>query len=107
MGKPFLTQRRLLFTPHRIDGLLWASGWEAGLEEITTAGIEPRGTKQGLFGGGIRKRLRVRTSAGGEELFVINALEEALAPREGGRSGRGPASGGAVQPDVGVAVAVG
>jgi hypothetical protein len=91
-GKLFLTQRRLLFTPHRIDTLLRGQPWEARLDEPATAGIEPRASgKKAGFGGGLRKRLRIRSAGGAEELFVVNKLDEVLARiQEAGVAGESP-----------------
>ena len=89
-GRLALTDRRLMFAPHRFDAALVGKRWEAKLSEIRTVGIEPRGSGvKGLFGGGMRKRLRVRAAAGDEEHFLVNkldhvleSLEEAGVPRE-------------------------
>jgi hypothetical protein len=78
-GRLALTDRRLMFAPHRFDAALVGKRWEARLGEIRTAGVEPRGSSvKGLFGGGMRKRLRVRTAAGDEEHFLVNKLDQVL-----------------------------
>lgn len=78
-GRLALTDRRLMFAPHRFDAALVGRRWEAKLDEIRTAGIEPRGSSvKGLFGGGMRKRLRIRTAAGDEEHFLVNKLDQVL-----------------------------
>jgi hypothetical protein len=78
-GRLALTDRRLMFAPHRFDAALVGKPWEARLDEVRTAGIEPRGSSvKGLFGGGMRKRLRIRTAAGEEEHFLVNKLDQVL-----------------------------
>jgi hypothetical protein len=78
-GRLAITDRRLMFAPHRFDAALVGKRWEARLDEIRTAGIEPRGSSvKGLFGGGMRKRLRIRTSAGEEEHFLVNKIDQVL-----------------------------
>jgi hypothetical protein len=78
-GRLVLTDRRLVFSPHRFDAALAGSVWQAAFDQVSSVGIEPRGSAhKALFGGGLRKRLRVRTGDGGEELFVVNKLDQVL-----------------------------
>ena len=80
-GKLFLTERRILFSPNRIDGLTGGSPWAIDLPDVSEVGIEPMGSgKAAKLGGGLRNRLRVRGGATGESLFVINRLEEEVLP---------------------------
>jgi hypothetical protein len=88
-GRLALTDRRLMFAPHRFDAALVGKRWEARLDEIRTIGIEPRGSGvKGLFGGGMRKRLRVRTARGDEEHFLVNKLDQVLESLEEAGVGR-------------------
>ena len=77
-GKLTVTDRRLVFLPNPVDARLGGKEWTLERNEVASVGVEPRGAKKGLFGGGLRQRLRVRTSTGGEELFVINGLDETI-----------------------------
>jgi hypothetical protein len=77
-GRLALTDRRLVFAPNRLDALLLGRRWAVPLDEIHSVGVEPRGSgSKSLFGGNLRNRLRVR-SGDGEELFVINDLDDVL-----------------------------
>jgi hypothetical protein len=77
-GRLALTDRRLVFAPNRLDALLMGRRWAVPLEQIRSVGVEPRGSgNKSLFGGNLRNRLRIR-SGDGEELFVINEVEDVL-----------------------------
>jgi hypothetical protein len=78
-GKLFLTDRRLLFNPHRIDGMTGGKTWQAELAEVQSVTKEPKGSgKAGRAGGGLRDRLKLELEDGSEELFVINKLDEVI-----------------------------
>jgi hypothetical protein len=78
-GRLVLTDRRLLFAPHRFDAALAGSWWEAELDQVSSVGVERRGSAhKALLGGGLRRRLRVQTEAGEDELFLVNKLDQVL-----------------------------
>ncbi|MFF0544723.1 hypothetical protein ACWEVD_12350 [Nocardia thailandica] len=75
-GRLYLTSRRLLFTPNRLDAATGGRRWEVPLEQVRGLGREnPDG---GLFSGGLRTRLRVDTDTGAE-LFVVGEVDEVIA----------------------------
>ena len=65
-GRLTVTDRRLIFMPNVIDSILAGRAWSIPKADVAGVGAAP----------GMRKRLRVRTSDGGEELFVVNGLDE-------------------------------
>ncbi|MEJ2885685.1 hypothetical protein [Actinomycetospora aeridis] len=71
-GALFLTTRRLVFCPHRLDQLTGGQGWDVPLGEVATVDVAPRTGHP--FDGGLRDRLRVRSARGAQELFVLNRL---------------------------------
>jgi hypothetical protein len=81
-GKLFLTDRRIVFTPHLIDAAIKGKGWAAALDSIAEIGVQERGTGRGqALGAGIRNRLRIALRDGSDELFVVNKLDEEVLPR--------------------------
>ena len=80
-GKLFLTDQRILFCPHRVDGLLRGKPWSVDIGAVSEIGVEPKGSgKASKLGGGLRDRLRIRTADAGEDLFVVKKLEEEVLP---------------------------
>lgn len=75
-GKLFLTNQRLLFSPHFIDHLTGGEKWSVDLVSIQTIDKQPEGGD--LFGGGLRDRLRISLHNGGVELFVVNDLDSVI-----------------------------
>lgn len=76
-GKLFLTDSRLLFSPHRIDGWTGGATWQVELDQVQLVAKEPKGSgKASLVGGGLRDRLKLALRDGYEELFVNNNLDE-------------------------------
>src|SRR5438067_4703298 len=67
-GKLFLTDRRLVFCPHWVDGATGGKTWEVSRASIATVGRAAKGVK--------RDRLRIEVAGGDEELFVVNHLAE-------------------------------
>src|SRR6266513_1848027 len=67
-GKLFLTDRRLVFCPHWVDGATGGKTWDAPLGEVAAVGITPKGGERG----GRRDRLRIELVDGEEERFVVN-----------------------------------
>jgi hypothetical protein len=76
-GRLVVTDRRVFFTPSRLDAVFSKKPWELPVDAVT--GLEVVG-KDGtdVFGGGMRDRLGIRT-ADGVEVFVVNKLDERLA----------------------------
>lgn len=72
-GRLFVTQSRMVFQPNRIDALFGGKNWECDLDEIDSFGTVPRDGNP--FSGGVRNRLRVETSDGDVERFVIRDPE--------------------------------
>lgn len=78
-GTLYLTDRRLLFRPHLVER--WFFGgqeWGVPRSRLAGFGVESRSRDaQGLFSGGLRKRLRVNLTDRGPELFVVPSPERA------------------------------
>jgi hypothetical protein len=88
-GKLFLTDRRLVFCPHWVDGATGGKTWDVGLVEVTAVGTAAKG--------GRRERLRIKLADGEEQLFVVNRLADVVstleaARQEGGQRPTGAAS---------------
>lgn len=77
-GRLTVTDRRLIFKPTLLDSILAGRAWSVNLDEVVEIGAAARGGKGGPFGGGMRRRLRVRASDGSEELFVVNGLDDLI-----------------------------
>lgn len=75
-GKLFVTDRRLLFTPHLFDSMLGGETREIFPAEI--AGVSAQNAGGDTSGGGLRKRLRIDLKNGVTELFVINKLDKII-----------------------------
>jgi hypothetical protein len=71
-GRLFVTDRRVLFQPNRVDRRLGRKAWESPLEAVTE--VETVGRDARLFAGGPRKRLGIKNTDG-EEVFVVNRLK--------------------------------
>ncbi|PWK13352.1 hypothetical protein [Tumebacillus permanentifrigoris] len=76
-GKLFLTSRKLSFVAHQFDTNFWGTNWSVEIHEIKAIGLQPIDLKD-LFGGGLRKRLRVELADGSVEYFVVNQLDKVL-----------------------------
>jgi hypothetical protein len=77
-GKLFLTDRRLVFCPHWVDGATGGKTWEVSLTGVAAVGTAPKGGKRG----GLRERLRLELTDGAEELFVVNHLADVVSRLE-------------------------
>jgi hypothetical protein len=75
-GRLYLTNERLLFNPHFFDAMTGGRGWAVHLSEVTAIGREERDLRRLSR---LRPVLRIETSAGEHELFVINRLDEVTA----------------------------
>jgi hypothetical protein len=83
-GKLFLTDLRLIFAPNAVDRLTGQGDWSCSLKDVTAVGIADR-TIETPFSGSIRKRLRIATSGGEEEFFVVNHAEDKVAALDAAR----------------------
>jgi hypothetical protein len=79
-GRLIVTTRHLIFTPNIIESLLRRRPWSVGRDKIVSIGLASR-SLQNAGGGGLRRRLRVRTTDE-EELFVVNKLDQLLSQLE-------------------------
>jgi hypothetical protein len=70
-GKLFLTDRRLTFCPHWVDGATGGRTWDVSLAEVAAIGTAAEGGKR-------RERLRIELSDGTEEHFVVNRLADVV-----------------------------
>lgn len=75
-GRLIVTNRRLIFTPNAFESLLRRRPWSISTDQVVGVGVESASLTH-AGGGGLRKRLRVRT-ADGEELFLVNKLDQLL-----------------------------
>lgn len=73
-GKLFLTDRRLVFCPHWVDGATGGKTWETQLAKVAAIGTAPKA--------GRRERLRIELADGEQELFVVNRLTEVVSRLE-------------------------
>ncbi|MBC7797026.1 MAG: hypothetical protein H7Z37_09145 [Pyrinomonadaceae bacterium] len=71
-GKLFVTNKRLLFSPHYFDYILNGKIWQTELRNVRQIGVLKKGGD--VFGGGLRDRLRIDLRDGQTELFVVNNL---------------------------------
>jgi hypothetical protein len=94
-GRPFggwvtVTDRRITFVPVAPSRANGGQSWEIGLEQVLAAGLAPRSMK--ISQGSGRRRLRIRTHAGGNEYFVVWNIRRKAAlinrAREGHASGQ-------------------
>lgn len=79
-GKMFVTNKRVLFSPHHFDAALGGEKLSIPLEAIEEVSLESPGTsgiKDRLWGGGARTRLRLDLTDGSAELFVMNGVSNA------------------------------
>jgi hypothetical protein len=68
-GKLFVTDRRILFQPNRLDSLFGKQTWECPLSRVKKIeGVDRSGTE--ALAGGSRRRLAIGTPEG-VELFVV------------------------------------
>lgn len=68
-----VTNRRVLFQPHRFDTATGKKPWECPLASVDGLQIVDR--EPTVLAGGMRKRLGIQTSDG-IEIFVVNGLEK-------------------------------
>lgn len=83
-GKLFLTPRRLIFVPNRMDAVLGGKTWDAAVETVLTISRDrPHIHIMEIFSGALRSRLAVSTSSGAREFFVVNGLDRVIADLTG------------------------
>jgi hypothetical protein len=70
----------LAFVLNVVDTHTGGQAWVCRLADIRSVGIEPRNPRD--MSGGIRKRLRIESSDGAVDLFVVNRLNRVI-PRIG------------------------
>lgn len=75
-GKLFVTNKRILFIPHRFDSLFGGKELSLNISEIDTIEKEEAGAD--VLGGGLRDRLKIVTSNKKNELFVVNNLDDTI-----------------------------
>ena len=75
-GKLALYTDRLEFRPHGLDRATGGGGWSAGLGRIRSVGKQKRGFNP--LNGSLRERLRVETTRGSGELFVVSGLDQVI-----------------------------
>lgn len=82
-GHLLLSDRRVLFYPHKFDSSTGGRPWECALAEIVAVGLAGRGSNP--FNGSMRRRLRIDRPAS-VDYFVVNkgevivdAIRQALA----------------------------
>lgn len=81
-GELFVTERRVIFLPNRVDYATGGKPWSCALSDIATAAVEPsRRRLLALLGrtACLRRRLRLGGRDGWAELFVINQVDKACA----------------------------
>jgi hypothetical protein len=68
-----VTERRVVFTPGRVDSMMGGRPWWSPRGAITAVEEVPRtaGLHFGAAAAGNRRRMRLRTAHGGEELFMV------------------------------------
>jgi hypothetical protein len=67
-GRLYLTDRRLIFAPSRFETRVGGRAWSAGLHELERA-----------FAGGSIRTVRVVTSGGPDQRFVVGQKDETAA----------------------------
>jgi len=79
-GRLALYVDRLEFRPHKFDRATGGGEWTAELGRIRSVGKQARGFNP--LNGSLRERLRVETTRGGTELFVVSPLSELTKPKD-------------------------
>lgn len=82
-GHLYLTDRRLLFEPHRFDASLGGDVVSLPLRDLTDVGRTGRDLRH-FFGGGLRRRLAVATRHR-THLFVVNGMNDKIEQIQEGR----------------------
>jgi hypothetical protein len=103
-GKIVLGKNSLVFEPNKLDELTGGEEIELAYNDIREVGTKGRfeeSLKDTLYGGGLRKRLRIETNDGEEFWFVVSNLSDVVdtVDRYAGESGEAAAESEA-HPDV-------
>jgi hypothetical protein len=83
-GKLFLTDQRLLFSPHLLDYAQGGERWATPLDAICKVDVQPLGegriliTGRTSFGGAVRDRLRINLQNGNKEVFFVTCLKDKI-----------------------------
>jgi hypothetical protein len=79
-GRLFLTEKRLLFQPNRLDSVLRAAYWSVPIADIVDVDVAARQPALPLFGraAALRNRLKVVQKDGDVDLFVVSNLERVV-----------------------------
>lgn len=79
-GRLILTNQRLVFTPHKLDGATGGESWSRDLGRISRVAIEPRHLGLPLVtpNVGLRRRLRIEEHDGTVNVFVVNRVEDVV-----------------------------
>lgn len=72
-GHLLLTNQRLLFYPHGLDGATGGKSWQCELRDIADETIAPRGVNP--FNGSMRRRLGIAVGDS-VDLFVVNKVAD-------------------------------
>lgn len=78
-GRLFLTSRRPLFVPNRVDDATGGMPWSCSTTHIAGVTVEPSRLSPPILGrtAGLRRRLRLELRDGRSELFVVNRVDDA------------------------------
>jgi hypothetical protein len=77
-GHLLLTDRRVVFYPHKVDSATGARNWESALESISDVSMSDRGRNP--LNGSLRRRLKISCRDVNEHFVVSNgaAIVEAI-----------------------------
>src|SRR5437879_1336803 len=75
-GFLWLTDQAVVFEPNRVDVLTGGKGRRVLLADIEHVALEAGGTPS--FSGGLRARIRLELKDGGQELLLVNRIEERI-----------------------------
>lgn len=75
-GKLCVTDRRLLFVPNGYGNLKKRPGWSIDRTSVSDVSVADRTWQP--YNGGMRRRLRIRSAEGNEELFGVNKVDAVL-----------------------------
>jgi hypothetical protein len=79
-GRLFVTRRRILFVPIRLDDATGGAQWDRPLADVSAVTVQPSERAAPFFGhtARLRRRLRVELKDGSLEIFVVNRVEDAV-----------------------------
>jgi hypothetical protein len=90
-GRLFLTSKRLIHQPNRVDAMTGGKRWVTPRWTIRTIEMQPRSNVMPFLGmvAGLRNRLRVELLTGDIELFIVNRPGNAVASLNSARGADG------------------